>query len=126
MIARRAPLICLAIVLGCNDGTVAVTELAGDWTSGMVPSGAFTELYLATASHTVSGTARWQQGMSDGVLVPYSVTGHATAGRFVLTLTPASGSVATFAGSLTAPDRLTGTWTEAGSSRTRTFVRFEP
>src|SRR5258708_5901462 len=99
-----------SVVLGCNDGTSPATGLKGAWTTGMVPSGAYTELYLAGSGQSISGTAKWQHGLSNGPLVAYTVAGRESYGTFTLTLTPDSGAVATYAGTLTEPGRLTGTW----------------
>jgi len=126
MTPRLAALVLLAALLSCNDGTAPTADLNGAWTTGMVPSGAYTELYLRTTGQYVTGTARWQYGLSNGPLLTYSVAGRESPGTFALTLTPDSGAVATYAGKLIEPDKLTGTWSAGGSSGTWSFVRTGP
>jgi hypothetical protein len=122
----RPALFLLAALLSCADGTAPSVDLSGAWTTGMVPSGAYSELYLTTTGQSVSGTARQQYGLSNGRLVTHAVTGQISFGTFTLTLTADSGSVATFAGRVSDADKLTGTWSAGGSSWTLSFLRFGP
>ena len=126
MTPRIAVPILLAALLSCNAGTGPTSDLSGAWTTGMVPSGAYTELYLKTTGQSITGTARWQYGLSNGPLVIYSVTGHASSDTFVLTLTPDSGATVTYAGKLIEPDTLAGTSSAGGSSWPWRFLRMEP
>ena len=126
MTTRLAVLVVLGALLSCNNGTAPTADLSGAWTTGMVPSGAYTELYLTTTGQSVTGTARWQQGLSNGALISYSVAGRASFGTFSLTLTPASGAPVSYAGKLIEPDSLTGTWTAGASSWTESFFRMAP
>ena len=123
MTPRLAALVLLAALLSCNDGTAPTVDLNGAWTTGMVPSGDYTELYLTTTGEFVTGTARWQFGLYDGPLVTYSVAGLEWNGTFALTLTPDSGAVVTYAGKVIEPDKLAGTWSAGRSSGAWSFIR---
>jgi hypothetical protein len=120
---RAASFSLLLAALSCSDGIAPKRDLSGMWTTGMAPSGAYTELYLTTTGPSVTGTARWQHGLSNGPLVIYSVTGRQSSVTFTLTLTPDSGAVAAYVGRLIEPDQLTGTWSEADTSWTWSFTR---
>ena len=99
----------IALLTACSSPTAPGGALAGSWRTAPIPSGAGTGLSLQTSGTAVTGTFGIE-GLMGVAKDSGTVSGEALNSSFGLTLTYASGGTGTFAGRLTRPDELQGTW----------------
>lgn len=120
-ISRRAILrviVALAVVpvsvAGCASLFGPDHPLAGQWSTGPVPSGGGIEMDLSTSGNLVSGDGQTRGVGPNGAITPFTVQGSRSSDTFVLTLSFSSGSVVTYSATFTDGNTVAGPWEVAG------------
>ncbi len=106
-------LVALASIGGasCRSPLASNSQLAGNWGTAPIPSGGSITLALVTTGTNVSGSGQSRGVGPNGAVSTLTITGTRSGGVFALAITFDTGFVATYSGTISDQDRLTGSWT---------------
>ena len=117
LLSRLAFLLVVSTLGGlaaCGSPLGSEAQLAGDWSTGPIPSGGSIALSIATDGFRVLGSGQERGIGPASALTNITIAGKHSGSSFLLTLTFDSGVVATYSGHIVDPNQLAGPFSVSG------------